>query len=160
MQGGGTLARNTGPRQWAKPALIQRRRYKRLMGEFTGVPRHPLAGHGFELLGRRLGVFVLAAVALYPACLLTHACAEQRMFIGKRDADAIAVFYLAAPCHIARVAGPGAQGRDMQVNRRTLAPGTRAIAGDAAQADSVQALAGNGGRGTLDQQGSDIIRMR
>src|SRR5450830_376807 len=151
MQGGGTLARNTGPRQWAKPALIQRRRHKRLMGELTGVPRHPLAGHGFELLWRRLGVFVLAAVTLYPACLLTHACAEQGMFIGERDADAIAVFHLAAPCHITRIAGPGAQGWDMQINRRTLAPGTRAIAGDATQADSVQALVGNGRGGTLDQ---------
>ena len=130
------------------------------MGELAGMARHPLTGQGLELRRGRFGVFVLAAVALYPACLLTHSRTEQRMFIGKRDADAIAVFYLAAPCHIARVAGPGAQGRDMQVNRCTLAPGTRAIAGDTAQADSVQALAGNGGRGTLDQQGSDIIRMR
>jgi len=150
MQGGGTLARNTGPRQWAKPALIQRWRHKGLMGELAGMTRYPLAGQGFELLGCRLGIFVLAAVTLYPACLLTHACTEQGMFIGKRNADAVAGFHLAAPRHITRITRTGAQGRDMQVNRRALAPGTRPIAGDTAQADSVQALAGDSGRGALD----------
>lgn len=48
----------------------------------------------------------------------------------------------------------------MQVYRRAGAPGTWPIAGDAAAADSVQALAGKGGRGTLDQLDSDIIRVR
>ena len=150
MQGGGTLARNTGPRQWAKPALIQCWRHKGLVGELDGMARHPLAGQGLELLGRRFGVFVLAAVALYPACLLTHSRAEQCMFFGKRDADAVAVFHLAAPCYIAWVSGVGTQGWDVQVNRRTLAPGTRPMAGDAAQADSEQALAGDGRSGALD----------
>ena len=120
------------------------------MGELAGMARHPLTGQGFELRGGGLGVFMLAAVALYPACLLTHACTEQGMLIGKRDADAIAVFDLAAPRHIARVAGAGTQRRDLQINRRTRAPGARPIAGDAAQADSVQALAADGRRGTLD----------
>lgn len=142
MQGGGTLARNTGPRQWAKPALIQCWRHKGLMGEFAGVARYPLAGQGFELLWSRSGVFMLAAVALYPACLLTHSRTEQRMVIGKRDTDAVAVWHLAAPRHVARITRAGAQGRDVQFNRRALAPGTRPIARDAAQADSMQALAG------------------
>ena len=150
MQGGGTLARNTGPRQWAKPALIQRWRHKGLMGELAGMARYPLTGQGFELLGCGFGVFVLAAIALYPACLLTHSRTEQGMFIGKRDADTVAVFHLAAPCHIARITGAGAQGWDVQINRRALAPGTRPMAGDTAQTGSEQALAGNGGRGTLD----------
>lgn len=120
------------------------------MGELTGMARHPLTGKGFELLGSRGGVFVLAAIALHPACLLTHTCPEQGMLIGKRDANAIAVFHFAAPCHIPRVTGAGAQGRDVQIHGRTLAPGARPIAGDAAQADSVQALAGYGRRGALD----------
>lgn len=142
MQGGGTLARNTGPRQWAKPALIQRWRHKGLMGELTGMARYPLAGQGFELLGSRLGVFVLATIALYPACLLTHSRTEQRMVIGKRDTDAVAVLHLAAPRHVARITRAGAQGRDVQFNRRALTPGAWPIARDAAQADSMQALAG------------------
>src|SRR5471030_1933045 len=150
MQGGGTLARNTGPRQWAKPALIQRRSHKSLAGELTGMTRDPLASHGFELRRRRLGVFMQAAVAFDLAHLLAHSRTEQCVLIGKRDADAIAFFELAAPGYIARITGAGAQGRDAQINRRALAPGTRAIAGDAAQADSVQALAGNGGSGALD----------
>ena len=150
MQGEGTLARNTGPRQWAKPALIQRWRHKRLMGELTGMARYPLAGQGFELLGGGFGVFVLAAIALYPACLLTHSRTEQCMFIGKRDTDAVAVFHLAAPRHIARIARAGAQGGNMQINRRALAPGTWPMAGNTAQADRVKALAGNGRRGALD----------
>ncbi len=91
MQGGGTLARNTGPRQWAKPALIQRWRHKALMGELAGLARYPRAGQGLERPGSRLGVFVLATIALYPACLLTHWRTEQRMFIGKRDTDIIRV---------------------------------------------------------------------
>ena len=150
MQGGGTLARNTGPRQWAKPALIQRWRHKGLMGELAGMARYPLAGQGFELLGCRFGVFVLAAVALYPACLLTHTCPEEGVLIGKRDADAIAVLDLAAPCHVARITRAGPQGGNVQVNGRTLAPGARPMAGDTAQADSEQALAGDGRGGTLD----------
>ena len=120
------------------------------MGEVTGVSRHPLAGQGFDFRRARLSIFVLAAVALYPACLFAHARTEQRMFIGKRNADAVAGFHLAAPRHITRITRTGAQGRDMQVNRRALAPGTRPIAGDTAQADSVQALAGDSGRGALD----------
>lgn len=150
MQGGGTLARNTGPRQWAKPALIQRWRHKCLMGELAGMARYPLAGQCFELLGSGFGVFVLAAVTRYPACLLTHSCTEQGMFIGKRDTDAVAVFHLAAPRHIARITRAGAQGRDMQINGRALAPGAWPIAGNTAQADSVQALTGDGRRGALD----------
>lgn len=114
------------------------------------MARYPLAGQSFELLGSGFGVFVLAAVALYPACLLTHSCAKQRMFIGKRDTDTVAVFHLAAPRHIARVTRAGAQGRDMQINRRAFAPGTWPMAGDTAQAGSVQALAGDGRRGALD----------
>lgn len=120
------------------------------MGELAGMARYPLTGQGFELLGCRFGVFVLAAVALYPACLLTHPCTEQRMFIGKRDTDAVAVFHLAAPRHIAWITRAGAQGRDKQINRRAFAPGAWPMAGDAAQADRVQALAGDGRRGTLD----------
>lgn len=77
------------------------------------MARYPLAGQGFELLGSGFGVFVLAAVALYPACLLTHSCTKQGMFIGKRDTDAVAVFHLAAPRHIAGVTRAGAQGRDV-----------------------------------------------
>lgn len=150
MQGGGTLARNTGPRQWAKPALIQCWRHKGLVGELDGMTRHPLAGQRLELLGCWFGIFVLAAVALYPACLFTHSCTEQCMFVGKRDADAVTVFHLAAPCHIAWITGAGPQGWDMQVNRRTLAPGTRPMAGDATQAVSKQALTRDGGRGALD----------
>ena len=114
------------------------------------MARYPLAGQGFELLGSGFGVFVLAAVALYPACLLTHACTEQGMFVGERDTDAVAGFHLAAPRHIAWVACADAQGGDVQINRRAFAPGTWPMAGEAAQADRVQALAGNGGRGTLD----------
>ncbi len=150
MQGEGTLARNTGPRQWAKPALIQRWRHKCLMGELAGMPRYPLAGQCFELLGGGFGVFVLAAIALYPACLFTHACTEQRMFIGKRDTDAVAVFHLATPRHIARITRAGAQGRDVQINRRALASGAWPMAGNTAQAGSVQALARDGRRGALD----------
>lgn len=150
MQGGGTLARNTGPRQWAKPALIQRWRHKGLMGELAGMARYPLAGQGFELLGSGFGVFVLAAVALYPACLFTHSCTKQRMFIGKRDTDTVAVLHLAAPCHVARITRAGAEGGNMQINRRAFAPGTWPMASDAAQAGRVQALAGDGRRGTLD----------
>lgn len=150
MQGEGTLARNTGPRQWAKPALIQRWRHKRLMGELAGMARYPLAGQCFELLGSGFCVFVLAAIALYPACLLTHSRTEQCMFIGKRDTDAVAVFHLAAPRHIARIACAGAQGRDVQINCRALAPGAWPMAGNTAQADRVQALAGDGRRGALD----------
>lgn len=120
------------------------------MRELAGMARYPLAGQGFELLGSGFGVFVLAAVALYPACLLTHSCAEQRMFIGKCDTDAVAVFHLAAPRHIARVTRAGAQGRDVQINRRAFAPGTWPMAGDAAQASRMQALAGDGRRGALD----------
>ncbi len=101
------------------------------------MARYPFTGEGFELLGGWLGVFVLAAIALYPACLLTHARTEQRMFIGKRDTDAVAVFHLAAPRHIAWVACAGAQGGDVQINRRAFAPGAWPMAGDAAQADSV-----------------------
>lgn len=160
MQGGGTLARNTGPRQWAKPALIPRWLHKRLMGELTGMARHPLAGQGFELRRGGVDLFVLAAVALYPACLLTHARPEQGMLIGKRNRDAIAVFHLATPCHVARITCVGTQRGNVQINSGALAPGTRAIAGDAAQADSVQALAGKGGGRTLDQQRGDIIRVR
>lgn len=114
------------------------------------MARDPLAGQGFELRRGWLGVFVLAAVALHPACLLTHSRTEQGMLIGKRDANAIAVFHLAAPRHIAWVAGAGAQGGDVQIDRRTLAPGARPIAGDAAQADSVQALTRDCGGGALD----------
>ena len=114
------------------------------------MARYPLAGQGFKLLGCRLVVFVLAAVAFYPACLLTHACTEQRMFIGERDSDAVAVFHLATPRHIAWITRAGTQGRDMQINRRAFAPGAWPMAGDAAQADRVQALAGDSGRGTLD----------
>lgn len=160
MQGGGTLARNTGPRQWAKPALIQCWLHERVMGELTGMARHPLTGQGFDLLGCWLGIFVLAAVALYPACLLTHARTEQRMFIGERDAHTVAVFHLVTPRHVAWVAGGGAKGRNVQVNGCALAPGPRPFAGDATQAGSEQALAGDCGRGTLDQLDSDIIRVR
>ena len=114
------------------------------------MARDPLASHGFELRRCWLGVFVQAAVAFDLAHLLTHSRTEQGVLLGKRDTDAIALFDLAAPGHIAWITGAGAQGRDTQINRRTLAPGTWAIAGDAAQADSVQALAGNGRSGTLD----------
>lgn len=120
------------------------------MGELAGMARYPLAGQGFELLGSGFGVFVLAAVALYPACLLTHSCTEQCMFIGKRDTDAVTVFHLAAPRHIAWITRAGAQGGNKQINRRAFAPGTWPMAGDAAQADRVQALAGDGRRGALD----------
>lgn len=150
MQGGGTLARNTGPRQWAKPALIQRWRHKGLMGELAGMARYPLTGQGFELLGCRFGVFVLAAVTLYPACLLTHSRTEQCMLVGKRDADPVAVFHFAAPRHVAWITRAGAQGGDVQIHGRAFAPGTRPVAGDTAQAGSVQALAGDSGRGALD----------
>ena len=160
MQGGGTLARNTGPRQWAKPGLIQRWLHNRLMGELTGMARYPVTGHGFKLCRRWLGIFVQAAVTLDLAHLLTHSRTEQGVFIGKANTDAIALFDFAAPGDIARITGAGPQGRDMQINRRAGAPGTRPIAGDAATADSVQALAGKGGRGTLDQLDSDIIRVR
>lgn len=124
------------------------------------MARHPLTGQRFELRRGWLGIFVLAAVALYTACLLTHPRAEQRMLIGKRDADAIAVFHLAAPGYITRITGAGAQRGDVQVNGRALAPGTRPIAGDAAQADSVQALTWEGRGGALDQLDGDIIRVR
>ncbi len=150
MQGGGTLARNTGPRQWAKPPLIPCWPHKRLMGEVTGVSRHPLAGQGFDFRRARLSIFVLAAVALYPACLFAHARTEQRMFIGKRNSDAVAVFHLATPRHVAWVSGGGAQGWNVQVNGRALAPGARPIAGNATQAVREQTLAGYGGRGALD----------
>lgn len=120
------------------------------MGELARMARYPLAGEGFELLGCRLGIFVLAAIALYPACLLTHAGTEQGMFVGKRDTDAVAGFHLAAPRHIARITRAGAQGGDVQINRRAFAPGTWPIAGDAAQAAGVQALAGDSRRGALD----------
>ena len=120
------------------------------MGELDRMARHPLAGQGFELLGCRLSVFVLAAIALYPACLLTHSRAEQCMFVGKRDANSVAVFQLAAPSHITRITGAGTQRGNVRVNRRTLAPGARPMAGDTAQADSEQALAGDGRGGTLD----------
>ena len=150
MQGGGTLARNTGPRQWAKPGLIECRAHKCLMGELAGMARHPLTGQGFELCGGGLGVFMLAAVALYPACLFAHARTEQRMFIGKRNSDAVAVFHLATPRHVAWVSGGGAQGWNVQVNGRALAPGARPIAGNATQAVREQTLAGYGGRGALD----------
>jgi len=122
--------------------------------------RDPLAGHGFELGRGWLGVFVQATVAFYLAHLLAHSCTEQRVLIGKRDADAIALVDFAAPGYIARITGSGAKGRDAQINGCALAQGTRAIAGDAAQADSVQALPGNGRGGTLDQLDSDIIRVR
>ena len=124
------------------------------------MARHPVTGHGFKLRRRWLGIFVQAAVTLDLAHLLTHSRTEQGVFIGKADTDAIALFDLAAPGNIARITGAGPQGRDMQINRRAGAPGTRPIAGDAATADSVQALAGKGGRGTLDQLDSDIIRVR
>ena len=114
------------------------------------MARHPLARQGFELFGRRFGVFVLAAIALYPSCLFAHARTEQRMFIGKRNADAVAVFHLATPRHVAWVAGGGTQGWNVQVNGRALAPGARPIAGNATQAVREQALAGYGGRGALD----------
>lgn len=120
------------------------------MGKLAGMARHPLTGQGFKLLRSRFGIFMLAAVALYPACLLTHSRTEQRMFIGKRNAHAVAVFHLATPRHITWIAGAGAQGGNEQINGRALAPRAGPIAGDAAQADSEQALAGNGGRGALD----------
>ena len=109
MQGGGTLARNTGPRQWAKPGLIQRWLHNRLMGELAGVARDPIAGHGFKLLWRGLGVFVQAAMTFDLAHLLTHSGTEQGVFIGKANADAITVFDFAAPGYIARIAGAGPQ---------------------------------------------------
>ena len=124
------------------------------------MARHPVAGQGFELLGRWLVGFVQAAVAFDLAHLLAHPRTEQGMFIGKGDADAIAVFDFSAPGYIARITGAGAQGGDVQVNRRARAPGTRPIASDAAAPDSVQALAGKGRRGALDQLDSDIIRVR
>ena len=124
------------------------------------MARHPVTGHGFKLRRRWLGIFVQAAVTLDLAHLLTHSRTEQGVFIGKADTDAIALFDLAAPGNIARITGAGPQGRDMQIARRAGAPGTWPIAGDAAAADSVQALAGQGGRGTLDQLDSDIIRVR
>ncbi len=113
------------------------------------MARHPLAGQGFELLGCRFGVFVLAAVALHAACLFTHARAEQRMFVGKRDTDAVAIVDLAAPRHISRVAGAGAQRGYVQIDRSALAPGPWPMAGDAAQAVGEQTLAGDGRGGTL-----------
>ena len=94
--------------------------------------------------------FVHAAVALDLTHLLTHSRTEQCMFIGERDTDAVAVFHLATPRHIPRIAGRGTEGGNVQVNGRALAPCAGPIAGDAAQADSVQALAGDGRRGTLD----------
>lgn len=109
MQGGGTLARNTGPRQWAKPALIQCWLHKRLMGELAGMARNPFAGQCLDLLGRRLGIYVQAAVAFDLAHLLAHSCAEQGMFIGKGNPHAIATASLATPRHIARITGAGAQ---------------------------------------------------
>ena len=119
------------------------------MGKLAGMARHPLTGQGFKLLRSRFGIFMLAAVALYPACLLTHSCTEQRMLIGKRNAHAVAVFHLATPRHIPRIAGRGTEGGNVQINGRALAPCAGPIAGDAAQADSVQPLAGNAGNGTL-----------
>ena len=130
------------------------------MGELAGVARDPIAGHGFKLLWRGFGVFVQAAMTFDLAHLLTHSRAEQGVFIGKANADAITVFDFAAPGHVAWITGAGPQGGDMQVNCRARAPGPRPIAGDAAAADSVQALAGQGRRGTLDQLDSDIIRVR
>ena len=124
------------------------------------MARHPVTGHGFKLRRRWLGIFVQAAVTLDLAHLLTHSRTEQGVFIGKANTDAIALFDFAAPGYIARIARAGAQRGDMQVDRRARAPGTRPIAGNAAAADSVQALAGKGGRGTLDQLDSDIIRVR
>ncbi len=107
------------------------------------MARDPLAGEGFELQGAWRGVFVQAAVAFDLTHLLTHSRTEQGVLVGKRNADAVAIFDCAAPRYIAWVTGAGTQRRDIQIDRCTLAPGTRAIAGDAAQADSVQALAGN-----------------
>ena len=130
------------------------------MGELTGMARYPIAGHGFELLGRRPGVFVQAAVAFDLAHLLAHPRTEQGMFIGKANTDAVTIFDFAAPGYIARIARAGAQRGDMQVDRCARAPGIRPIAGNAAATDSVQALAGQGRRGTLDQLDSDIIRVR
>ncbi len=114
------------------------------------MARDPLAGHGFELLGRWLGVFMQAAVAFHLAHLFAHSRTEQGVFIGKSDADAIAIFNSVAPGHIARITGAGTQGRDTQINRRALAPGARPIAGDTTQADSVQALAWESRRGAWD----------
>lgn len=130
------------------------------MGELAGVARYPVAGHGLKLLWRELGVLVRAAMTFDLAHLLTHPRTEQGVFIGKANADAITVFDFAAPGYIAWVTGAGSQGGDMQVHRRAGAPGPRPIAGDAASADSVQALARQGRRGTLDQLDSDIIRVR
>lgn len=160
MQGGGTLARNTGPRQWAKPALIQHRLHNGLVGELTGVARHPIAGQGFQLLGRGLGSLVQAAVAFDLAHLLAHSRAKQGMLIGKTDADAIASLRFATPCDIAWVAGAGTERGDMQIDRSAGLPGTWPIARNATATDSAQALAGQGRRGTLDQLDSDIIRVR
>lgn len=114
------------------------------------MPRNPLPGQGLELLRGGLGIFVLAAVAFYPACLLAHARAEQGMFIGERDAHTIATFNLAAPGHVPGIAGAGAQGWDVQIHRRALSPGARPMTSNAAQAGSEEALTGNGGRGALD----------
>ena len=132
-----------------KAGLIHRRRHKSLLGKLAGVARDPFAGHGFKLRRCWLGVFVQAAVAFDLTHLFAHACPKQGMLLGKGDTHAVALSDFAAPGYIARIAGTDAQGRDSQINRHALAPGTRAIAGDAAQADRVQALAGNGGSGAL-----------
>lgn len=130
------------------------------MGELGGVARHPITGHGFQLRRCWLGVFVQAAVTFNLAHLLAHTRTEQGVLIGKAYADAISIFAFAAPGYIAGISGAWPQGGDMQVDRRAWAPGSRPIAGDAAAADSMQALAGQGRRGTLDQLDSDIIRVR
>jgi hypothetical protein len=40
--------------------------------------------------------------------LFANSRTEQGMLIGKRDADAVAIFDFAAPCDIARITGAGA----------------------------------------------------
>lgn len=119
------------------------------MGEVTGMAGDPFPGQGFGLLGSQVGIFVQAAVALDLTHLLAHSCAEQSLWVGEGDADSIAVFDAAAPGDIAQVACRGAEGRDVHFDGGALAPGAWAIACDAAQADSVQPLAGNSGGGTL-----------
>ena len=130
------------------------------MGELAGMARDPFPGQGFALPGCRPAAFVQPAVAFDLAHLLAHPRTEQGLLIGKGNADAVAVFAFATPRYIARIAGREAQCRDVHFDGSALAPGARAIACDAAQADSVQPLAGNAGKGALGYFDSDIIRVR
>lgn len=130
------------------------------MGELARMACDPFSGQGFDTLGCRFGILMLAAVAFNLADLFSHACAEQSLLIGKGNADPIAICIFTAPGNIAGIAGCRAERGDVYLDGSALAPGTRVIACDAAQADSVQPLAGNAGVGALCQFNRNIIRVR